>query len=212
MITGATLLSLAAVAVVGFAVVTGPLMLAVRAGLRQHLSPRGIKRWQKPVAIGLGSGAVVATLVCATALGPKAAVTAAALILLTLLAGIDLAWRWLPFEWTLPLLGLGLLAAAVEDHLSVAIVGLAVGAGTLLALQLYFRLIRGVEALGTGDIWLTAGLGTLSGVPVILYILTLAAVTGLLGAAIARFRGGRQRYGVAFGAHLSLAYFIFLLF
>ncbi|PJI84928.1 type IV leader peptidase family protein [Yoonia maricola] len=212
MITGGTLLSLAAIAAVSFAVMAGPFMLATRAGLRLIMPASDVKRWQGPVAMGLRSGAVMASLACAFVLGPVATGMVAVLILLLLLAGLDLAWRWLPFEWTLPLLALAFAMAAFEGNLGAALTGMAVGGGMLFALQLYFRLARGVTALGTGDIWLAAGLGTLSGMPVILYILTLAALSGLLGAGFARFRTTRQRYGVAFGTHLSLAYFIFLLF
>ncbi len=212
MTSGPTLLLIAAVAVTCFAVATGPFILAVRAGLRLMMNASGVKRWQRPVAIGLAAGMVLTTLTAAVVFGPATAVMVSILILLALLAGMDLAWRWLPFEWTLPLLGLGLAAGWAGGDLLGAVTGMAVGAGVLLALQLYYRSVRNTEALGTGDIWLAAGLGTLSGMPVILYILTLAAITGLLGAVMARFLGGRQRYGVAFGAHLSLAYFIFLLF
>lgn len=206
------MLSIAAIAVTFFAVATGPFILAVRAGLRLIMDASGVKRWQWPVATGLAAGMVLTTLAAAVVFGPATAVMASTLILLALLAGMDLAWRWLPFEWTLPLLGLGLVAGWAWGDVIGAVTGMAVGAGVLLALQLYYRLVRNTEALGTGDIWLAAGLGTLSGMLVILYILTLAAITGLLGAAMARFWGARQRYGVAFGAHLSLAYFIFLLF
>lgn len=210
----AYVLILAAVLGIGFAVIGGPLLIVVRAGLRLVLVPAKVRQWQKPVAFGLATGAIAATLASGLAFEAAAAMTVAVIGILILLAALDLAWRWLPFEWTIPLLGLGLVNAVLQGTLAEAMIGLLVGAGTLIALQLFFHFGRGLQALGTGDIWLAAGLGALSGMPDISYILPLAAVTGLLAAGVSKlgpFTPHRQRYGVAYGAHLCLAYVILLI-
>jgi len=209
------ILLVAALAAISFVVWSGPLIYLVRACLRLILAPAAVRRWQKPVLVGVAAGTIGATLVSWLVYGGDAAMLVSIIAILTLLAALDFAWRWLPFEWTLPVLGLGLVLAMVQGAIPEALMGLFVGAGTLIALQLFFHFSRGVRALGTGDIWLAAGLGTLSGVPDIAYILSFAAVTGLAGAGLAKlgpFTPRRQRYGVAYGAHLCLAYFFFLIF
>lgn len=206
------LLSVTALAAIGVAVLTGPLMLTCRAVLRRLMPPAALRRWQGPVTAGVGAGLLAATLLGATT-GGNAALVVAVFGLLLLLATLDLAWRWLPFAWTMPLLALGIVAAWVNHALIDAILGVALGAGVLLALQLSFRFLRGVEALGTGDIWLAAGLGALAGPQKIMLILGLSAVLALAveaGRSILVTRPGRRRLGVAYGAHMCLAYIVFV--
>jgi len=207
------ILTLAATAAVSFATLRGPLLLLVRAVLRLMLPVATVRRWQVPVCTGLGAGIILATVVSGAIFGGSVAAQVAVLSLLVLMASLDLAWRWLPFEWTLPLLALGLIWAVIAGDLPDALIGLAVGGGVLLALHLFFHYARGVRALGIGDIWLTAGLGTLCGMPDIAYILSLAALTGLATAWIARFlpiMPRKQRFGVAYGTHLCVLYVVSL--
>ena len=208
--SGDAVLALAAMLI---AVTTGPLRLLVRFVLR-YVSNVTVRRWQHAATWGLAGGLVGAVMLAALLWGGAAAIGTAVLSLLCLLALMDVAWRWLPFAWTLPLLALGLAAAWIQGTLSDAAIGMALGGGTLFLLQLGFRLWRGVEALGTGDIWLAAGLGALSGPDRIGLILWLAAMTALGAAILGKALSGpdtRQRFGVAYGAHLCLAYLVLLL-
>ncbi len=128
-----------------------------------------------------------------------------------LLAVLDLAWRWLPHEWTVPLLVLGLLAGFLGATGGDALAGAATGAGLLAALRIGFRLARGVEAIGFGDVWLAAGLGTFVGPATILWVLALATITALVSEAVAeRAAAGpkRRRFGVAYGTHICGVFLI----
>jgi prepilin signal peptidase PulO-like enzyme (type II secretory pathway) len=198
-------------AAMAVAVGRGPLLLVVRAGLRAAGGRRLVRRWQRAATWGLGAGLITAPALAGATLGGQAAVTAAVLGLALLLFSMDLAWRWLPLEWTLPLLSLGLLAGFLGDRSVETLAGAVVGGGILLALQIIFRRWRGVEALGTGDIWLTAGLGCFAGPATIAWVLGLAALSGL---AVEGFRKAvrttqiHNRWGVAFGSHIIALYLI----
>jgi leader peptidase (prepilin peptidase)/N-methyltransferase len=131
--------------------------------------------------------------------------------LLALLA-LDAEHYWLPDRITLPLLGLGLLLGAGEfaDRL----LGAAIGGGALLALALGYRLLRGREGLGLGDVKLMAALGAWLG-PLLLGPLLLgAAVIGLLLALAQKLRGKALPAGgkIPFGACLAAAAFPLWLF
>jgi prepilin signal peptidase PulO-like enzyme (type II secretory pathway) len=145
-------------------------------------------------------------------LGGEAAVAAAVLGLAFLLFVQDLAWRWLPLEWSLPLLVLGLIAGILGERGGDALAGAALGAGLLWALQAVFRIWRGVEALGTGDIWLAAAIGSFCGPAAVALTLGLAALSGLafasLQLSIAK-APGHNRWGVAYGSHLIAVFILF---
>jgi leader peptidase (prepilin peptidase)/N-methyltransferase len=213
--TADLLLILASVATVMTAVFLGPMVLTVRASLRRFMLATSVRQWQTSVALGLSMGMIAATVASGFFISGSAAVLTATLCLLVLMAALDLAWRWLPFEWTLPLLALGGVASVVQQTVSDAIWGAVFGGGILLMLQIVFWVWRGVTALGTGDIWLAAGLGSLAGMPQISWILCFAAVPALAFEGLAIFRKqrtGRQRLGVAYGTHLCLAYLVFVIF
>ncbi len=198
-------------------VALGPLRLAVRAVLRRAGGRRTLGR-QAGVTRGLAAGLVAAPVLAGAAQGGSAAIHVAAIGLAVLLAAMDLAWRWLPHEWTWPLLGLGLVAAAAGAAPSATalggVAGAALGGGLLAFVQLGFRHVRGIEALGTGDVWLAAAIGAFTGPGPIPWVIALAAVTALgaemLGARL--FPAPRRsRLGVAYGTHLAVMFPIFLL-
>lgn len=193
------------------AVFAGPLELLVRAGLRLFCGRQGMLRWQRPVSIGVAVGLILSPLVAGVVAGVQP-VTVVVLGLLILLGGLDLAWRWLPYEWTIPLLALGLIEAFHHSNVDQAVLGAVTGGGFLFALQMSMKLLRGQDGLGTGDIWLAAGLGTFVGPHSIIFVLAGAAITGILAHSLV-FQSekprSRKRLGVAYGAHLCLVFAIF---
>ncbi|NJS40040.1 MAG: hypothetical protein HC783_14645 [Rhodobacteraceae bacterium] len=204
-------MSLAATGAMAAAVGAGPLALVVRAALRAGGDKAAVTRWQRPVTLGLGVGLVVAPVLAGAFLGGEAAVTAAVLGLSFLMLAQDLAWRWLPFEWTLPLLALGLVAGFLGEYAGTALAGAALGAGILGALQISFRLWRGVEALGTGDISLAAGVGAFVGPATIAWVLGLSALSALAVETLRKTVGKppkRTRWGVAYGSHIIALFLI----
>lgn len=202
-------LSLALVATL-CAVLFGPLQLAVRAVLRKASGRQAVIQWQSAATVGTAIGLLAAPLVLS-----EWAIAVSVVGLLILLSIIDLAWRWLPYEWTLPLLGLGLAQSVIYGQISDAILGAAIGGGFLFAMQFWFRLRHGGEGLGTGDIWLAAGLGSFSGPQAITLIIALAAVTGIVESAVAsmgKAKFNQYNYPVAYGAHLSAAFLVLCIF
>ncbi len=193
---------------------SGPRMLALRAALRGPLGADGTRRWARAAGWGAGTGVVLAVGLVAGVLGWDAAAITAILALLIALAWMDLAWRWLPLEWVGALGLAGLIAVTAGPDPVAGLAGGAAAAGVLLALQLVFRMLRGVEALGTGDILLIGAIGLFSGFPAVFTILAIAAATGLGHGILGRFLATdttRTRYGVAFGTHLAIVFALWLL-
>lgn len=125
---------------------------------------------------------------------------------LVALAFIDLERRLLPDAITLPMLWAGIgfnLAggslATVED----AVLGAMAGYGVLWLVQRAYRLLRGREGLGSGDLKLTAMLGAWLGWESLPGIVFLASLGGI-GAGLV------QRGPFAFGPWLALAGWITL--
>lgn len=202
------ILSLAALLI---AFLAGPTLLMARGVLRARFGP-DIARARAPgLAIGIGAGALSATALIGATLGGPAAVITAFLTLLVMLAAMDMAWRWLPLEWTLALGALGFGAAVLSGDLTPAALGAALGGGVLLTLRQTFLILRKVEALGIGDIWLAAALGAFIGPIHIIWLLGAAACFGLVIHFSSR-TPSRQRLGVAFGAHLCVCAPIFVAF
>lgn len=195
----------------GVAVWAGPLRIMVRAGLHLWGGKAAVMQWQQAATLGLGAGLVVAPVLAGTLFGGLGAVFAAIIGLSLLLLALDLAWRWLPLEWTMPILALALVAGFSGNRVEDALFGAALGAGPLWALQVAFRRLRGIEALGTGDIWLAAAIGAVVGASTIAWVLALAALSGLafdfLGRSSSK-RTKRRRWGVAFGSHLIAIFLI----
>jgi leader peptidase (prepilin peptidase)/N-methyltransferase len=105
-------------------------------------------------------------------------VFSAALIAVTF---IDIDWRIIPNEISLPgiLIGFGcsfLWAGFWQESL----IGLVVGGGGLLLLSLSYSLIRGREGMGMGDVKLLAMLGAWLGWKSLLFILLFASLQGLV--------------------------------
>jgi len=113
-----------------------------------------------------------------------------ALIALTM---IDFDRQLLPDSIVLPLLWLGLLvnAAGVFASLHEAVIGAALGYGTLWAVYWGFRLITGKEGMGYGDFKLMGAMGAWLGWAALPGLVLLASLTGIL-AAIALMVSGRM--------------------
>ena len=204
--TADTLLLLTAFALCVAITCPVPLRFVVRAGLRAAHGPEFAKRWHGAVAVGAKVGIAAAVLIGAIG-GADTALTVALTCALLALALLDFSWRWLPLIWTLPLTASALIQAGTAGPITESLIGAAGAAGLLFALQQTFRYFRKIDALGTGDIWLAAGIGALFGLPMSLGILGLAALSALIAEFAFRATGASSnspRYGVAFGAHISL--------
>ena len=196
---------LAAQAVVLFVILSDPALMTLRAGLRR-IGGAPAHRHAPAVRAGLLLAASAALWI-ETARGGSPLIPAAALVA-AMLAGCDLAWRWLPPAWSGALGLCGLLAAAAP----VAGLGAAIlCGGTLLILRL--ALMRGgrPESLGLGDVWLTAAVAVWLGPLPAMAVLGVAATTALLieGARVAQWVGAdvmHRRLGAAFGAHICAAF------
>ncbi len=147
---------------------------------------------------------------CAWRFGPGwAALGASALTCaLVALAAIDLKHRLLPDAITLPTLWAGLgfnLALAgggtAFAALPSAVLGAMGGYGALWLAQRGYRLLRGREGLGSGDLKLTAMLGAWLGWEALPGVVFLAAAAG----AAAGLLAGKGNAPIAFGPWLALA-------
>lgn len=210
-----TLLTAVALVVLAVSLATGPLRLAVRSVLRAGGGRNAIRRHTAIATPALCTGSLGAVAVAGMLFGGGAAITAALIALLLLMIAMDLAWRWLPIEWTLAALCLGLTGGLIEGQPLEAVLGAAVGGGLLFALRAGFQILRGVEALGLGDVWLAAALGAFVGPALIGWLLGSAAALGLVLHLVSAFSSRpnkRARYGVAYGAHLATLAPLFLTF
>ncbi len=128
---------------------------------------------------------------------------------LLVLGWIDLR-RWLlPDVLTLPLVVLGLVAAAAlaPDELLGRALGAALGYLSLAAVAALYRLLRGREGLGIGDAKLFAASGAWVGAMALPSVILIAALSALAAALCMRLAGVKlhAQSALPFGPFLALA-------
>lgn len=200
---------LASLLVILSAVTIAPAQLAARSALRQIVGGPSARFRAQATVLGVGVGAGLAAVMAGVMIGPPAALAVALLLLLVLLAAIDFTWRWLPWEWCGLIASLGLVQAILTGSYPEMVLGALVGGGLLLALRTAYFVMRGIEALGLGDVWLAAALGCVVGPFYIIWVLGAAAGLGLL-LHFAAEAGRASERGVAFGAHICIVTPFFL--
>lgn len=130
-----------------------------------------------------------------------------ALALLVAAAFIDLDTTLLPDDLTLPLIGLGLVAAWqgwTKVSLGDAALGALFGYGSLWAVAFLYRLVRGVQGMAEGDFKLLAGLGALLGWQALPSIILLSSAVGaLVGIYMIAARGHGRQVPIPFGPYLA---------
>ena len=155
--------------------------------------------------------ALTATLFVAAALlaGPTAAtaVYCFALALLVAAAVIDFDTTLLPDDLTLPLIGLGLVAAWqgwTPVSLADAALGAFFGYFSLWAVAFAYKLLRGVQGMAEGDFKLLAGLGALLGWQALPSIILLSSAVGaMVGIFMIVARGHGRNVPIPFGPYLA---------
>jgi leader peptidase (prepilin peptidase)/N-methyltransferase len=170
--------------------------------------------WRYPL-VELLSGALSAAVALRFGFGIE---TAAALVLtwaLLAAAFIDYDTQWLPDDITLPLLWAGLLLALFTGALAplpAAVLGAAVGYGSLWLVFQVFRLLTGKEGMGYGDFKLFAALGAWLGWTQLPLVILLASFAGALtGLAAIAFLGHERHRPIPFGPFLCLAGWVALM-
>ena len=124
------------------------------------------------------------------------------------LSGIDLRTQLLPDSLTLPLMWLGLIAAA--DNLFMpakpALLGAIAGYASLWSVWWVFKQVTGKEGMGHGDFKLLAALGAWVGLAGVLPIILLSSVVGAVVGSIWLAVKGRDRATpIPFGPYLAIA-------
>lgn len=131
-----------------------------------------------------------------------------------ILSATDLEARVLPDEVTLGVLVLGLLLAAARDlpavravgpsafrgHLFPALAGAAFGAALVWGVGAAYRIVRGAEGMGLGDVKMIAMIGAFVGPAGVLLTLFAASLAGTLAAglpALARAASWRRAFARA---------------
>lgn len=134
---------------------------------------------------------------------------------LVTLALVDHQTKLLPDVLTIPLLWLGLIMQLFPETasfgLEMAVIGAVLGYLPLWLLAQTYRLIRGRDGLGMGDLKLLSAMGAWSGpwvLPQVIFAAALFAVGWFLFQRILRRRGGSMQDEHPFGPWLILAYLL----
>lgn len=131
------------------------------------------------------------------------------------MALIDWDTTLLPDDMTLPLMWLGLVAAALQwtpVSLVTAFWGAVAGYLSLWSIYWVFKLVTGKEGMGYGDFKLFAALGAWFGWPLLIPIILIASVIGAVVGIAMKFTSGLREGGyVPFGPFLAGAGFAAML-
>jgi leader peptidase (prepilin peptidase)/N-methyltransferase len=167
--------------------------------------------WRYPM-VEAATGALF--LACYLRFGASWSALIAALFggLMIALALIDLEHFILPDRITLPGIALGLLAQPLVGWVGTgwagivrALIGAAVGAGVILAMNAVWLAVRGVQGFGYGDVKMLAMIGAFLGVRGVVVTLFLAALLGsLTGIALMARRRIQMQSKLPFGFFLSI--------
>ena len=155
-------------------------------------------------------------------LGPSFAFAIAAVfsLMMIVLFFTDYDHQLLPDKVTLPGFGLGLAAAWFNPFLGdpgwqrvvAGITGAALGSGILWGIGALYSRIRGVEAMGFGDVKMMALVGAFTGPAGVAVTLFAASVVGAAtGLALIPLRGKTLQNALPFGCFLAPAAFAALL-
>ncbi|MCD6026257.1 MAG: prepilin peptidase [Solimicrobium sp.] len=124
------------------------------------------------------------------------------------LALIDLDTQLLPDNLTLPLMWCGLLVntQGVFCSLHSAVIGAAVGYGSLWIFYWAFKLVTGKDGMGYGDFKLLAALGAWGGWALLPLIILFSSLTGaLVGLCLICFAKHDRTVPIPFGPFLAIA-------
>jgi leader peptidase (prepilin peptidase) / N-methyltransferase len=149
----------------------------------------------------------------------------AALVSMTLvLIWIDLDVQFLPDVVTYPGMAIGLAAGALalgdripeltlSHSLLDSVSGAVAGGGVLLAIHLAYKLLRGGEGMGLGDVKMLAMIGAVVGWEPLFGVLMLASIGGAVaGILLAIFTRATLRNALPFGVFLGLALLVVVFF
>lgn len=163
--------------------------------------------------VELASAGVVVAVVGRFGLSVAAAAALVLGALLLALALIDLEHFLLPDVLTLPGLGVGLVFSFLGGLVGPrdAVIGAALGAALPYLVIVLYRLVRGVEGMGLGDVKLLAMIGAFLGWQGVLLTLCLGACAGaLLGVGLIVAGKGRADTELPFGTFLCAAALVVL--
>jgi leader peptidase (prepilin peptidase)/N-methyltransferase len=111
------------------------------------------------------------------------------------------------------LLGAGDHRLVLATNLTDSLIGVALGGGLLLVVALSYKLIRGVDGMGLGDVKMMAMIGAVSGWRAVLSVLLVSAVAGsIIGIGIAIVRRSDLKFALPFGVFLGLGFLTVLFF
>ena len=138
---------------------------------------------------------------------------------------IDCEIQILPDVIDLPGVAIGLLIGGLHlgagDHgllltstLMESFIGAALGGGILLAVALTYKLVRGIDGMGLGDVKMMAMIGAISGWRAVLPVILIAAVSGAITGLgiLAMLRRSDLKFALPFGVFLGLGFLAVLFF
>ncbi len=129
------------------------------------------------------------------------------------LALIDYDHQILPDVMTYPLIlfGVGMSFAGGVTWWLDSVIGAAFGALLPIAVIVLYKLIRGEEGMGWGDVKFLAGIGAVVGLAGCVWVLIVGALLGaLVGLALMVLGRGTAKTALPFGTFLSLAALLYL--
>lgn len=123
-------------------------------------------------------------------------------------SGIDFRTQLLPDQLTLPLMWLGLIAAADNLYMPAkpALLGAIAGYLSLWSVWWVFKQLTGKEGMGHGDFKLLAAIGAWVGLSGVLPTIMLSSLIGAIVGSLWLFAKGRDRATpIPFGPYLAIA-------
>ena len=132
---------------------------------------------------------------------------------------IDMRHMIIPDVISLPFIGVGIAIQIFEQYpdfltaFKISGLGILIGGGSLLLLAEIISRIKKVDAMGGGDIKLTAMLGAFLGIKAIVFIFFVSSVIALFYFVLIKIRKQAQKnQQIPFGPFLSLAAMIYFLY
>ena len=197
------------VGLIGMLVLSGPRLILIRAVLRAGSTAQLARALAPKAAYALAVVLVFGAGLAGYLVGGEAVLEVALLAVLVALAVMDFAWRWLPLEWIFGLGVAGGVLAFDAGQVPEALMSAGLAAAMLAIPRFVLGWLRGQEMMGLGDVFLAAALGLYTDLLGVVWVLSLAAICGLITHFLLKlvdYDRGRTRLGVAFGAHMALVF------